>query len=806
MSMRWALLLMVFLLPMAIPLSGGWAEAVGRDGAWVEWTAPDEIYVHQNETVSTYITLHNKADDNQAFTIAPLSIPAPLSTVGLPVTELLVPNHLKQVSFGIRAPQSAAYQDLTVSFSITSDLNPELNETVEMSVAIVPQSNLNFGVDNFAAFTVDELVRTAVAVNITNNASSSDDITFNLYTNSDWSWGWNMPDVNGSEAYTTLAPDTLAYVYLWIDVPAVENGAPLAETGPRFILSAISGLDKAVTTWTFDLLMNAKKNASIDSLETNLSVAPNQDGRLQAVVRNVGNTPNTLNITLQGLTPEGTPLPGTPRADRFNASGWVVALFGGLENIVLEPNESRVIEIGFQAPNTFQGTMHVELQVFAVGAASSIKTARAVATINRISTGEVAPEPVGCLAILPNESCTVGLDVLNTGNAYNTFVLRETNTTGDFEVIIPATGLLLQPNQGGRFDNITITAPADALAFTVGETTFELLDDTGQVVDSTTVELKVAPEIKWSFRNVAEQVNAKGRLSIAMEVRNEGNAVDGLIVQLRSSHSVDMGFIPPDIAVYEEGVEFPRSFEVNDIPLNSNFTIRAWVQLPQDQTSNGTVYINTTIRSRFAPELPFVHTTTGNYLGVPWQPDDEVDEGIDWGGMASTAVEYAKAWSGVMFSILLASVILYKAVVDRQRRLDESQTLPYQEAEKQAEDWMSQYQKEPVEAEKLAGSVPPLQEVPKATYEAMFRHQHGSAEVAQPKVDSGLVSAATLVLDQRTEDANKNEANEMLADLQLTESVEQLAANQTLLEPTTPSVPLPSNDEVHPSPVDDLEF
>ena len=38
-----------------------------------------------------------------------------------------------------------------------------------------------------------------------------------------------------------------------------------------------------------------------------------------------------------------------------------------------------------------------------------------------------------------------------------------------------------------------------------------------------------------------------------MEVRNEGNAVDGLTVQLQSSHAVDMGFIPPDIAVYEEG-------------------------------------------------------------------------------------------------------------------------------------------------------------------------------------------------------------------------------------------------------------
>ena len=330
------------------PTQRGWAEDVGRDGAWVEWTAPERVYVHQNETVSTYITLHNKADENQAFTIEALSIPAPLTTVGLPATELLVPNHLKQIAFGIRAPLSATYQNLTVSFSITSDLHPELNETVEMSVAIVPRSNLSFGVDDFAAFTVDELVRTAVAVNITNNASLSDDVTFNLYTDSDWSWGWNMPDVNGNEAFTTLAPDTLAYVYLWIDVPAVENGAPLAETGPRFILSAVSGLDMAVETWTFDLLMNEEERHHRQHRErlTSLQI---KTGVCRLWFETLETPPTRSTSRCKGLR-RRQPLPNTPKADRFNSSGWVVALFGGLEDIVLQPNESRVLKSDFKPP------------------------------------------------------------------------------------------------------------------------------------------------------------------------------------------------------------------------------------------------------------------------------------------------------------------------------------------------------------------------------------------------------------------------------------------------------------------------
>ena len=133
--MRWALLLTVFLLPAMLPFAGSWAEEVGREAEILDYAAPSQLYVHQNETVSTYITVHNKAEQNQAFTIQPLSVPEPLTTVGLPI-ELLVPNHLRQITFGVRAPAGQP-ANTTVSFSITSDLDPELNETVAMKVAIV---------------------------------------------------------------------------------------------------------------------------------------------------------------------------------------------------------------------------------------------------------------------------------------------------------------------------------------------------------------------------------------------------------------------------------------------------------------------------------------------------------------------------------------------------------------------------------------------------------------------------------------------------------------------------------------------
>ena len=146
--------------------------------------------------------------------------------------------------------------------------------------------------------------------------------------------GWSMPNTSGDEAYVSMEPDTLTYAYLWIDVPAVIDGAPLAETGPRFTLSAVSGLDKAVTTWNFELLMNQKKNVTIDAIEASIQVAPNQDGRVTAVVP-----------TLETPTPSTSPCrPSHPRLPLLvlkplNSTAVGSGPFGGLEDVILN-NES----------------------------------------------------------------------------------------------------------------------------------------------------------------------------------------------------------------------------------------------------------------------------------------------------------------------------------------------------------------------------------------------------------------------------------------------------------------------------------
>ena len=762
-------LVALLLLHLLIPAVHGADATQSREGDIVSITAQEQVIVHRNETVSAYITVHNIVDVNQEFTITVVNMPSPLSSVALPLSETLVPNHLRQLVFGIRADQGASYQTIQVQFAISTDYDTDFSASVWMNVTIAPYSNLSFGVEGISSLVVDQKVRSSVAVNISNNASFEDIVSFDLYSSSGWNWGWNMNDVTDGRSHLTLQPDSLAYVYLWVDIPAIENGAPLEGTGPRFTLTAISGLDEATVAWSFDLLMNEFRNMSIDEVETETTLAPGEDGRLSVTVRNTGNIANRVNLTLLGLDENGVPLEGMNPSDRFNSSGWTVALFGGLEEIPLQPNESRTIEIGIQAPLEFSGEYYIELIAFPNGAQERTKTTQVQASIIREKSAELTYFEEGCREILPGSSCSATLTVENTGNSYNTYSLRVADAADHLNVTVPNQVILIQNTESKTFDLVEIFADLDALAFQQGDVEIEVLDDTFGVVGTVTVYTSVAPIINWSFINVVEEIDSKGRLSIAMDVRNDGNAVDGLLVQLQSSHATPMGFIPPFIAEVEEGVEFPRSFEVSDIPLGYNFTIRAWIDLPQDQTTNGTVYVNTSIRSQFAPDKAFVHTAEGDYLGKSWQPEEQVDEALDWSGMAATAWAYTKAWSGVIFAILFAGLVIYKAVTDRQRRMDEAQILPYQERE-EVGDWMEKFNSNHEEVAPVIQKE--AQPIPKDAFETIFKSRAGDSTPAAEPVDPRLRDAATVVLETRSTEAALQKADDLLSSIQ-TEGIAQ---------------------------------
>ena len=777
--MRWGGIAVLLLLHLMTPVISAGPIDSAREGEIVGIAAPSEAIVHPNETVSTYITLHNLLSVNQELTVAVNDMPAVLTAVNLPLSEVLVPNHLKQLAFGITADASAGYTTHQVEFSVTSDYDSSFLQSVWMNVTVAPYSNLKFGSQGVTELTVDEKVRTGVAVNITNNASFADNVTFDLYSQSGWNWGWSMDTNDQGNAYLNLETDSLSYVYLWVDVPAVIDGAPLEGTGPRFTLTGISGLDRQTTSWAFDLLMNEKRNVSIDEFEENIELAPGEDGRLNVTVRNVGNIPNRVNITLQGLDMSGNPLTGYSASDRFNYSGWTVALFGGLEDIDLLPNESRTIEIGIQSPVEFSGEMNVEVQVFANGAEYMTKTVRVGATINRTTNATLTSVESGCMTLKPDAPCASNITVVNTGNSYNTFSLRVGKVTDEFSAIVPQNSILVQANQEKTFSAVYINVRNQTLAFTQGEVELELIDDTGSVLNTVTIQVRAAPIIQWSLGAVQEDIGPNNRLSVVFEVRNDGNAIDGFVVQLQSSHSVSMGLIPPDGAVYEEDVQYPRSFQLNGVPLGSNVTLRAWIDLPTNQTSNGTVYINTTITSIFEPEgQMFVCTSKADYIGTKWQ-NDAIEEGRNWGELGATAWAYTKAWSGVIFAIIFSGVIIYKALIVRQQRLDDKGLLPYQDIKTDANDWMKQYATEAKPQETVEITTAP-QQVSKDEFAAVFRRKSGKTTPAQEPVNEELRVAASLILDVRSEQATLQKADVLLEQIQTGAAAKPHPSNESL--------------------------
>lgn len=794
--MRWHFILVMLLLHSATPLTSTIGEAAAASSRSTDATLVglEETVVHRNELVEVQFTLHNRGSQEQTFTINATSIPTDLLVSGLPLTHTLEAGYLKNLKFNLSATSTASYATLSIGLEITSSDDADWSEQTNASVLVAPYSRLDFGIQGISSFISDAGTRTSVAVNITNNASFDDDVLFNLYTTSGWNWGWSMNNSDGVNAYETLVPGQLAYVYLWVDVPEIIDGSPLANTGPRFQLKAVSGLDRAVSQWSFDLLLDAYTNASIDAKDEDLVLDPGANGRISVDVRNVGNTNNRLNITLQAIDQQGQPISGIALEDRIARNGWTMALFGGLEEVELGPNETRTIEIGFQAPGDYTGTIDVRVRVFALGAQERLRTVDVGASIEWRRNATVALQTDECRSLLPNTTCSASVFIENTGNARDTFSFHLIDAPPSVQATLSETSVSLNPFESTVIEFVQIQALSEALAFQLGDVDVEIhLAGTDTIVGAFGVPTKIAPVIRWVFEDIEETIDKNGRLSISMTARNEGNAVDGLLVQLQSSHSTPMSFIPPFIAVYEENIEYPRSYEITNIPIGFNFTIEAWVDLPQDQLSNGTVYVNTTVRSQFAPDEPFVQMSKGSYLGTPWQATEETSGWFNPANIIATIVEIFVAWLWVILSIVISVAIIQRAFSARKARTAERLLFEEMHAPKPKEapeDWMQKFQEKPKQVQQEA-----VMAVSAEHFQQAFTNRAGAPTPAPAPVQAEIHGAAAQALDAQDNLRTIAKADDLLLDIE-TGNIAQPVANQAIL----PDVVIPSNMTVRHDP------
>ena len=274
------------------------------------------------------------------------------------------------------------------------------------------------------------------------------------------------------------------------------------------------------------------------------------------------------------------------------------------------------------------------------------------------------------------------------------------------------------------------------------------------------VEVIIAPSINWSLQDLVSEEDALGRYNIAMTLKNDGNAADGIIVQLQCSHFTPMTLIPPSGSIIEDGVEFPRSFEINNIGYGSNFTVRAWAEIPTDQPSNGTMFLNITIRSSFAPDEPISFSSSVEFLGDQWQTGSVASNEDDFFAKIETSIAVILAWKWVILSVLISGLFLRRAYNDRILRKQDAELLAgiaNSDATKQGDDWMRKFERKEVSAVKLDSPSISADE-----FTAGFKSKSAGIKTPTAPVNEQLRNAAELVLDNHDKTTVMNAADELL--------------------------------------------
>lgn len=756
--MRRSLVALVLVLCIFTPMVKN--SAANLENGILELDSTTRHIIHRGETIEASITVRNIADQVNEISFQH-ALPDNISISSLPDEYELSEGQVRQFKFYFTCDDYAPYQTVNAVITITSSLDSQLSIDSEFDLVISKQSNLQYGVSGDSQFVVDPGIRTNLAVNMTNYGLFGDNVTFSLATNSNWQWGWTMNNTENLTSYEYFAANQLKYIYLWIEVPEVINSQPLFESGPRFSLVATSKLDECTTTWNFDLLMSEFRNVSIMEQETNLSLSPDSSGRTPVTITNVGNIENVVSIDLQVIDTQGNPIIGVPVSDRIDYNGWIIAVFGGYEDEFIQPINSRTFEIGFQSPNNNEGEINVRVIITPSGAANRAKYVdlqTAIVWQREVNADLISDD---CSQLLPSDTCDASFRIYNDGNYQDNYLVEIIEQPNFVSLSLGTNSLEIGKNSFVDISSLTITANQDASAFANGNVIIAIsLTNSNQNPVLINVEVVISPEISWSLQNLVEENDAIGRFNIAMTLRNDGNSMDGIIVQLQCSHFTEMSLIPPNEAIYESGIEYPRSFEINDIDLASNFTVRAWAEIPVDQISNGTMYLNVSIRSIFTPDEPIEFTTSVQYYGTNWQDDKVKTNEKTLGDYVEITTEIVKSWFWIIISILASGLIINKALRDRNDRLENQtmiDTLNSANTSEKQDDWLAKFDSKREETTTIKSP-----EIASERFERSFKNRAGQLKPVTAPIDEKLRDAAALVLDAHDKTIVRNEADELL--------------------------------------------
>lgn len=712
-----------------------------------EFYIDSEVIVHPDESVQFRIAWHNIVETERHFSVQLNESDANLSVDGLPIDWTRVASgRLGETTINVSVLPNSNYETISFSLDIECQEVPDWKQTRTIDVLVSRWSDLSFGANDGSSFYVQQSVNTSLAVNISNSAGFDDLVKISLETTSNWQYGF-MDDMNGdNEVHIELLDGEDVFVYFWIITPAIIDGAPLAGTGPNFKLKAESGLDRRVASWNFELEMQTFHNMSIDFTGDSLNLDPGDTGRVEVTIRNTGNINTYPDVSLKI---------GSLVDDRIETEGWTVALFNAFEFQSLAPNESRTLEIGFEAPNLNIGGVDVELIVKPLATPQRVCITSVSSDIQWDRGGAISVLDNSCSSVEWNETCPKMVQIENTGNFYDEFNLRISDDYG-MEFMVSSETFGLSKGELSQPIPVNLTPYVGADGLLQGYANLELLNSDGAILDNVSIQSITAPNVNWVWEQ-AENSVSNGEIEVVITMRNEGNTADGLIVRMSTSYYTELSLIPPANAIVEDGSTNIRSFEVIDIAKGENFTFRAWAKIPDDQSAGDDFFLTITANSRLAEDNPFTYIANSSFdaKSSVEEDDDSVVDSLS--NLISTIGITIWAWKWIVIAACVSGLMINKSLRDRRIRSEFAALNAPVKDEKKSGDWMAEFanKKQPKPEIVESKSIAP------EDFTGMFQSIGGPRKQSPAPVDTNLVGAANTVLDHHDNVAMKSRLDDL---------------------------------------------
>ena len=730
--MRRLTILIVTLICMPIPFSQA-------DDVPFRFNIQDEVIIHPGETVPVKVGYQNLLTTERNFFISVETIDENLTAEGIPDSWTQVQPQVEgEIIFNLTAGSISYYPVLLLRLEITSMEDPNWIITKDIDVKISRQSNLVIAAQSGSSFYVQQNVNTTLAINVSNNAEFDDVATFSLNSSSSWEFGF-IDDVNSEGLQVSSINKTQTiFVSFWIKTPPIENGMPIAGTGPRFTLSAQSQLDNEISTWSFDLEMQSFHDISIDSITDNLSLDPDDNGRIEITLRNNGNVNTFLDIGIKNSNEE---------KDRVEINGWKIALFNVFEAQELSPNQSRIIEVGFEAPNVDNSDVSVELIVMPQSFPQRQKIISLSSVITLERSGEITISTNECDLIAWNATCEQAVQITNTGNFYDEFYLTISNHS-NMEFVIDSRIVTLSKGDTSEDIFLSLTPVEGITGLSQADAVIELRRIDGEILDSITILSAIEPHVDWIFSKADSEL-LDGNLSVTITLRNEGNVDDGLLVDMSSSYYTEVSLIPPSNSNYDVDAEKIRSFEILDIKRGDTFTFSGWAEVPEDQITSDDFYLNITVTSITDETKNFSYTVSATIGELP-------DSGKSGEGMTSKASEIIKsllsnlwAWKWILIASIVSGLMINKSIKDQLARKNKSKIYqPKSTEENKPRDWMKDFERKEDEVPKSIES--PTISSEEFSLRFVSNNQELNAETA--KIDSAQIGSANDILSKSSQE------------------------------------------------------